>query len=197
MPLIATDTVNSMEYWDALYGRGEYPTQDEINVQRYKAAAAYQVGDTALDIGCGQGGLGLALLEANPNAYYTGWDYAQSAIDSPILPETDKKRWELLWADWRNTEWPGESDTVYLLEILEHESDPRFLARDAALLALKRVVVSVPRRGVLTPEEHRNEHYWDFEQEEIEALFADYGDVTGPFEANHLCDLYVIDRGAE
>ncbi len=192
MPLIAESTVNSEQYWRGLYERGEYPTRNASNVNRYRAAAARQVGNTALDIGCGQGGLGLSLFEAFPNVHYTGWDYAQSAIDTAIIPKAAQA--ELECRDWREGSQAGQWDTVYLLELLEHELEPRELAEVAVALARKRIVVTVPRCGVLSLAEHRSEHHWDFDPEEIRALFAGYGDVRGPIKANHLCDLYMIDR---
>lgn len=193
MPLIAEQTVNSQEYWQDLYERGKYPTRDGINVVRYQAAAACQAGAAALDIGCGQGGLGLALFAAFPEARYTGWDYAQWALHTHVIPLDLAANARFEWRDWRAASGTERWDTVYLLEILEHELEPERLVQAAASWARKRVVVTVPRRGILSPEEHRCEHHWDFDPDEIGALFEDYGSVTGPSEANYICDLYVVD----
>lgn len=191
MPRIAENTVNSEEYWQGLYERREYLTRDDTNIARYWAAAVCQVGRTALDIGCGQGGLGLALSQACPLVRYTGWDYAQSAIDTTIVPEDAHAILER--KDWCHDRGAEMWDTVYLLEMLEHEPDPKHLVVNAASSARERIVVTVPRRGVLSPAEHRNEHYWDFEPDEIRELFGAYGIVSGPSKVNHLCDLYVVD----
>lgn len=194
-PQIDTVQRNTTTYWDGVYGRAEYPTMDPNNVRRYDAAAARQVGSTALDFGCGQGGLGLSLHRRWPDVHYTGLDFSLTAITGSVLPQNEQHWWQLQCRDWLAGLPPGYcADTVYLLDVLEHADAPHHLLAVAASVARRRLVVTVPKYGILTPDLHRGEHRYDFTDDEFRALLAFYGTVNGPEEANTICNLWWVDR---
>ena len=171
MPQIDTVQRNTVEYWDGLYSRHEYPTLGAPNRDRYQVAAAQQRGGSALDLGCGQGGLGLILLRRQPKLFYVGVDQSAAALQSNVLPLDLTDHWllvrsaiEALNPDWR-------AATVYCCELVEHVADPAALLADAAARAEQRLVLTVPTFG--HPYQwHRGEHLWDFQEDEVRALLA-------------------------
>lgn len=196
MPRIAERTKNSHTYWEMLYSQGGYPTLDGNNSQRYEAAAHLHCGVSALDIGCGQGGLGRHLLAMYPQAYYVGVDHAKSALEQCVIPSNHLGRYALLASPWQSAlgQLHGQFDTTYLLEIMEHMEDPRALLAHVAPYTARRLVVSVPIGGTFTPEMHRNEHFWDFTADELTQLLAPYGTVGPLLKANALCWVVTVDK---
>lgn len=192
MPRIADTHVNTPEYWDGVYSRGEYPTLEENNVTRYEAVARLQKGDTALDIGCGQGGLGKVLLELYQHLFYRGIDYSSDALTTHVDLPNIPRRWLFYCSPWQYI--AQAADTAYLCEIVEHVDDPLALIKHAAGLAQQRLVVSVPQYNVLTYAQHRGEHMWDFTGKELLDMLRPYGTV-GPLRvANCMCWAVAVDR---
>jgi hypothetical protein len=193
-PRIAEATVNSPSYWDARYRTGDYKTLDPtINLPRYEWAASLQVGDTALDIGCGEMGLGRLLLAHYPRLTYQGVDHSHDAIERWVVHPEDRPRVRVIGCDWRHAR-PDPATTVYLLDILEHEAEPVALLAYAAALTRRRLVVCVPGFGALSKAEHRGEHAWDWTTQEMRALLMPWGEVAGPTACNRLEELWTVDR---
>ena len=191
MPRIGSASVNTIEYWDRVYREGRYPTLAPNNIARYRAAALFQLGDTALDVGCGQAGLGYVLLQLFPNVHYHGWDYSSQALWSTVL---EGEGWELYHGTFEDmAERQGPCDTVYLCDVLEHVDEPSELLALVASLAKQRIVVSVPRYQALTYEMHRGEHAWDFTEDEIHALLAVHSEFAGVRPAGSLCLAFAYD----
>ena len=194
MPKIQEKNNNTQAYWDGVHQRGEYPTLDPNNMQRYKVAAQYQMGNTALDIGCGQAGLGLVLLEQYPEVHYTGVDFSREGLNTHILPGEWGQRYSFVKADWRRgLNGIEPSNTVYLLEVLEHCKEPDKLLATAARLAKVHMVIGVPQYQMLTEKQRRGEHLWDFTEEELIELLIPYGRVCKPIPANSLCWVLCVD----
>ena len=195
MPRIGPASVNTVEYWDGVYRRGAYPTLDVNNIARYKAAASFQLGDSALDVGCGQGGLGYVLLGFYPNVVYHGWDYSSEALWTTVL---EGDGWELHHGTFEDmAERQAPCDTVYLCDVLEHVDQPRELLAVVAPLAKRRIVVSLPRYGALSVADHRGEHAWDFTEDELRALLDDFGTFAGVRPAGTVCLAFAYDIRGE
>lgn len=196
MPRIGTASVNTPLYWDGVYGSGQYPTLDINNMARFRAAAAMQVGNTALDVGCGQAGLGKILVETYPALRYVGWDYSAEGLRTHVLPDAERHRWALRHGGVEDVAATGERyETVYLCEIVEHVDDPVALLDLMAPLAIRRLVVTVPQYGVLSWELHRGEHAWDFTPAELVGLLKPYGTLLKSVAAGSVCTAIAVDRG--
>ena len=196
-PLLSAETVNSPEYWDGIYRANAFPTHDPSNIARYLVAATLQRGDSALDLGCGQAGLGRVLLDQHAHLTYLGFDYSQAALQSHCLPRNQEGRWALWCGDCyelANELCGQEFGTVYLLELLEHNFDPEALLALAAGHAAERIVISVPMHGILSYREHRGEHAWDFTDVELDDLLRPHGAVGPRLLGNHLCWVVGVDR---
>lgn len=183
-PRISEENINTQNYWDTIYGTGAYPTTDPTNSERYEITAMLQLGKSALDLGCGQGGLGLALAKLKPRVRYTGIDFSTAAIDSALVKGCKLGRWQ---------DASVCADTVYLMELLEHVDHPSDLLAKAASLATKRMVVGVPRYLALDYPLHRGEHMWDFTTDELVALLSPYGTVGEPVKAGIYCVAVAVD----
>ncbi len=196
MPKIGEGETNSIAYWDDVYRNHRYPTIQSDNLQRYRAAAALQRGDSALDVGCGQAALGVILLEQHPDLRYVGLDYSVAALQTHCLPDKDAERWRIWCGDWRVglTRAVQPFSTVYLNEILEHEPEPEALLKAAAQLATERIVITVPAYNALHWDEHRGEHAWDFTEDELRALLEPWGEVGPVATANSRCIVVYVDR---
>lgn len=186
MPRIADETANSAEYWTRMYATGEYPTGDYNNGHKYRSLSASVVGDSVLDVGCGQCGLAACLpLDL---VRYTGIDYGKPApvpqVDGPLT---------IIHADAMAIDWPA-ADTVVMADFVEHFSDPAPAIAKAAAAATRRIVVCVPISGLFTPQQHRGEHFWDFSHDEMRALLEGIGEVSGPIRANCLCEYWTVDK---
>lgn len=190
MPRISEIDINTVEYWDGIYRRNKFPTADPNNTIRYETAAALHIGTSALDIGCGQGGLALALHAVSQwldeEIDYVGVDHSWAAIETTLYPDGF-----YLCMDWQDIQQPA--DTVYVLELLEHVDDPALLLAHAAKLALSRLIVGVPRYGLITPKLHRGEHQWDFTAEELAALLKPHGTMHEPISTGVECCIAVVD----
>ncbi len=208
-PRIGDGNTNSPMYWDTVYRTRFYPTLAADNLQRYKAAAALQRGDSALDVGCGQAALGVMLLADHLDLTYLGIDYSAEALYSHYLAKGDEDRWALFYRDWRQLPtlmaagylWQYQDRhigptfaTVYLDEILEHEPEPAEMLAAIAPLAEQRIVLTVPRYHELRYDEHRGEHAWDFTEAELRELLEHYGKVGALVPASARCWALWVDR---
>ena len=160
--------LNTAEYWDYIYSNHLFPPHDQNNKDRWAACATLQEGKSALDIGCGLGALRLYLGD---DIDYTGVDYSPAGIETRVSGVG-----EYIVADYRDIQ--QKADTVYLLEIVEHQFDPAEIIAKAVSLAKKRVVISVPVYGAIDFPKHRGEHLWDFTIEEITSLMQKHGKVS-------------------
>lgn len=159
---------NTVDYWNKIYTDNRFPFLDDNNQNRWKACAQLQKGSSALDIGCGFGALAVWL---GRDIDYTGVDYSEAGIANKVC-----ERGRFFISDYRDID--VRADTVYLLEIVEHQQDPDEIISKAVSLADKRVVISVPVFGAIGFSKHRGEHLWDFTVEEITALMQKHGKVS-------------------
>ncbi len=208
-PQIGDGATNSPAYWDTVYRTRFYPTLARDNLERYKLVAAFQQGDSALDVGCGQAALGVMLLADHPGLTYLGIDYSAEALLTHYLARGDEDRWALFCRDWRQLPalvtagylWRYQDrhigptfTTIYLNELLEHELEPAELLATVAPLAEQRIVLTVPRYHELRYDEHRGEHAWDFTKGELQELLEPYGTVGPLIPANARCCALWVDR---
>lgn len=179
--------INTAEYWDGQYRERKFPTFDANNRCRYACAAGWLRGTSALDIGCGQGGLGWHIAAAGHSVAYIGCDHSREAIRDTVYPEG-----LYVCCDWRSLS--GKADTVYLLETAEHMQDPKALVDHAASLARLRLVVGVPIFRHFTPQMHRGEHMWDIDTDELERWLEPWGAVlpSGKYGADSI--IIGVDR---
>ncbi len=185
-PRISNININTLEFWDSLWSHSSNSwTQFPNEVIRYEIAANMQTGDSALEIGCGQGGLALALLQLHPEVRYLGTDFSAQAIQTAIC-----KR-DYLVKSW--DEVTERADTVYALEVIEHLNDPNAFIKHLAGLANKRLVISTPRYKVHGFDKHHGAHMWDFTDDEIVDMLKIYGKVGERIPAGTDCQVVAVD----
>lgn len=117
-------------------------------IARFKREAAALVREAAprtiLDLGCGEGFMIEALLDAGIDAEFTGIDLSEQAIADARARVGDRATFEVV--DARKLVDDGRSfDMVMMLEVLEHIPDPGQMIPILQRLARKHVLLSVPR----------------------------------------------------
>jgi 2-polyprenyl-3-methyl-5-hydroxy-6-metoxy-1,4-benzoquinol methylase len=117
-------------------------------IARFKREAAALVRragpKTILDLGCGEGFMIDALLQAGIDAQFTGVDLSEAAIADARARLGDRA--ELAVKDARTFIDDGRSfDMVMMLEVLEHIPGPEQMLPILAKLARRHVLLSVPR----------------------------------------------------
>jgi SAM-dependent methyltransferase len=112
--------------------------------------ASKSIVGSVLDIGCGFG-----ILSRFVKASYLGADFSAKVIEKaqwlsrhPDDPWHTNPKAKFQVADIRNPPNLGRFDTVTMLELLEHLDDPAEAIEAAHRFATKRIVISVPRRGI-------------------------------------------------
>lgn len=185
-PKISNKNINTLDFWNSLWSHSSNSwTRFPNEVVRYEIAANMQVGDNALEIGCGQGGLALALLQFHPEVSYLGTDFSAQAIQTAICQRNYLvKSWE---------EVTEKADTVYALEVIEHLDDPVKFLKHLAGLANKRLVISTPRYKVHGFEKHQGAHMWDFTDDELVDMLKVYGKVGERIPAGSDCLVVAVD----
>lgn len=98
---------------------------------------------TILDLGCGEGFMIEALLDAGIDAQFTGIDLSESAIADASARVGHRANFEVI--DARKLVDDGRSfDMVMMLEVLEHIPDPAQMIPILKKLATRHVLLSVP-----------------------------------------------------
>lgn len=99
---------------------------------------------SVLDLGCGEGFVLEALLEAGLDATLVGVDRSDTAVAH--ARERIGSRAEIICADVRDLrDLPHTFDVVMMLEVLEHLDDPDAALRLLGSLTTGHVLLSVPR----------------------------------------------------
>ena len=133
------------------YVRGKL-SGDPVCAQVTALAGRYGGFDTVLDVGCGRGQMGLALLESGLARTVAGFDWdaekiAEAAAAAEGLGEGRARYWQ---ADIRDERLP-ESDLVLLLDVLHYLTDAEqvSLVERAACAARQAIVIREldPDRG--------------------------------------------------
>ncbi|HKV72893.1 MAG TPA: class I SAM-dependent methyltransferase [Gemmatimonadales bacterium] len=97
---------------------------------------------TVLDVGCGDGKLARSLMSARPDVAVTGLDVLVRA-DAAIPVQ---------WFDGRSIPLPpGSVDSVLLVDVVHHASDPVRLLAEAVRVARKSIIIK----------DHLCENWWD------------------------------------
>jgi len=128
-------------YYDAVYGKMVVKKGDSLAWirERYGLVARYVKG-SVLDLGCGLG----FIADQIKGAEYLGVDFSEFAIEHcRAKVRNPQARFEV--ADLRKWKPPSQFDTVLLLEVLEHVTDPAELAQLALRSARKRIIATAPR----------------------------------------------------
>lgn len=117
-------------------------------IDRFKRAAADLVRQAAprtiLDLGCGEGYMIEALLDAGIDAELTGIDLSETAIADARARIGDRAKFEVV--DARKLIDDGRTfDMVMMLEVLEHIPGPEQMMPILRKLARRHVLLSVPR----------------------------------------------------
>lgn len=135
----------SAEYYDREW-RQDYKnrhTSSRLGWERRLAlaqhAAAYLVGSSVLDLGCGYGELARFV-----KGTYLGIDFSPFVIEKA---KEMKLGAQFLVADILDLPDVGQFDTVAMLEVLEHMDDPPHVINLVRPLARRRIVISVPKRS--------------------------------------------------
>ena len=139
-----------------------------------------QDGDRLVDIGCGNGSLGGQILRRKQLGLYLGIDASSNAIASfrsmAKANEISDDRYHLVEAMVEQAgkrEIPEADPTlVFLLEMLEHVSDPGLVLRQAAASVGSQtdILISVPLLGSI---EHEWGHVSVFDRARIERMARD------------------------
>lgn len=117
------------DVYDAIWQRKDKSPESIPEGSRMAIALSLVTrGQNALDIGCGDGTLGVAL--ASRFAHVAGVDISATAVEAAVRRGIDAKQVNmdlepLPFAD-------GAFDTVTCLDVLEHVFDPRISAREIA-----------------------------------------------------------------
>lgn len=126
-------------FYDERYARQPKRART-IAYRRHLAVAEYIVGKSVLDLGCGVG------LIANmvDGREYVGVDFSEEAIaSSRRICDNDNATFMI--GDVMTFEPERTYDTVLLIELLEHLSQPRVVVERALKACSKRLIVTVPR----------------------------------------------------
>ncbi|MDX2380125.1 MAG: class I SAM-dependent methyltransferase [Acidimicrobiia bacterium] len=100
--------------------------------------------DAVLDLGCGEGFVLEALVEAGFDAELVGIDNSEDAVAHAL--ERVGSQAEILCDDVRElSDLPRRFDVVMMLEVLEHLDDPNATLRLLGSLTTGHVLLSVPR----------------------------------------------------
>ena len=89
-------------------------------------------GATVLDVGCGDGAIAAAILEARPDLTFTGLDVLVRPETRIPVEEFDGET--IPFAD-------GSFDAVSVVDVLHHTEDPTVLLREAARVSAGPIVV--------------------------------------------------------
>jgi 2-polyprenyl-3-methyl-5-hydroxy-6-metoxy-1,4-benzoquinol methylase len=131
------------EFYDSAHGRyKKRPKLMRPDWDRFRALAEeiskYVVG-SVLDLGCG-----LGFLAEFVKGPYIGVDFSPVSIQMAKEWNTNPSA-EFILADIRHFEPSITFDTITAIEVMEHLDNPFQAAELAKRLALKRIVISVPR----------------------------------------------------
>lgn len=143
-------------YYDDVYRRtvaGDEPLAQSWTEERNQYVIPHVVGHSVLDLGCGLA----SIADGLQDMVYFGVDFLPVAIleakQTIVNPNAYFWKTDLFTLD--DGFWMRISDTVLLLEILEHVEQPAALADIALRCAKRRIVMTVPRdmpgRAHVTP----------------------------------------------
>ena len=151
-------------YYDGVYRRAMATRPDIFERSRTLCEiVSHHLVGSVLDLGCGPG-----FLADFAHHAYLGIDFSDVAIqyakDNSGGAGARFERGDLFHYDFSSLE--GKCDTVALIEVLEHLSDPESVAARALSLAARRVVATVP---IDMPDPSHTYPAWDYEK--IECVF--------------------------
>jgi SAM-dependent methyltransferase len=89
-------------------------------------------GDKVLDIGCGFGHLGRAIMDAHPNVRVEGVESVKRGGE--LIPVTAYEGTRMPWKD-------GAFDAVILADVLHHDHDPDRLLKESARVSKRLVII--------------------------------------------------------
>ena len=134
-------------YRDLFDGPEAYHAHVETgSLARARVIAAWiEPGAAVLDAGCGDGAVARYLVDTR-GSRVRGVDNARGALEKCATRGITADRRDL---DREPLAWPEPVDYVLLLEVLEHLARPHLVLREAAALARRGVIVSIPNSGFL------------------------------------------------
>ncbi|MCK9182218.1 MAG: class I SAM-dependent methyltransferase [Fibrobacteraceae bacterium] len=133
-------------------------------------------GKTVLDLGGGKGAYSLELKKA-------GYDVIVADINADSLKVASDLGLRTLNLDENKTLGENVADTVILIEVLEHVSDPRAFLQNAMSAARKRVLFSLPctedfkslfNEGLTFAHIAVSDHLWHFSYQEMKGLLDSF-----------------------
>ena len=89
-------------------------------------------GATVLDVGCGYGHLGRAIMDAYPKVQVEGVESVKRGGE--LIPVTAYEGTQIPWKD-------GSFDAVILADVLHHDHDPDRLLRESARVSKRLVII--------------------------------------------------------
>src|SRR5882672_3688786 len=89
-------------------------------------------GDKVLDIGCGFGHLGRAIMDAHPEVLVEGVESVKRGGE--LIPVTAYEGTRMPWKD-------GSFDAVILADVLHHDHDPDRLLKESARVSKRLVII--------------------------------------------------------
>ena len=190
MKRIREENINTPEFFDEMWDRWDGGEWDTVRMDAL--AKHIKHGDTVVDLGCGwyspamwaalQGGIGhldLRCVDFSPAALEKLWELAQEDWDGFRATGTALIT---MPANCQNVPLPDAiADVVIAGEIIEHMDDPAaFVAEQARLckpggwMTMSTVDPHCPdSEGLEYPE-----HVWEFEPDELLAMYAVHGEAT-------------------
>jgi SAM-dependent methyltransferase len=91
-----------------------------------------KAGDTVLDVGCGFGQLGRAIMDAFPQVRVEGVESVKRGGE--LIPVTAYEGTHMPWED-------GAFDAVILADVLHHDHDPDRLLKESARISRRLVII--------------------------------------------------------
>ncbi len=119
--------INTPDYWDSRYKKGDYHSANQDNLERFRRAASFCQGRKILDLACGEGALTNTLAEMNFDA--VGVDFSEAGLAKARAGRAEpdirfKKTGKFVFGQAEALPFQNKTfDTVCACEILEHVTD--------------------------------------------------------------------------
>lgn len=187
MNRIRKENINTVAYWDGRYATGEHLWNPESITRRI--ASRLEPGWSVLDVGCGSAVIMQQVARLVPGLEISGCDLSPVAIDRLRSKRDLGFEFKRLFVHDIRDPLPGPAvDAVISTEMLEHLENPAAALMNMAGVAMRRVIVSVPRgECIISPE-----HLWGFTVTDLADMLRDVGNGSEPWIRKARRDLHLV-----